>query len=106
MVSKLEVASVLDRLNGQIATPPGASRHVIEYIVENGLAMFREWPSGHWQVTEAGRYFRAEHYVDSGEDDDQGHRQTDKVTASRGPCQPGLLYVQCSLRPTTSRLNH
>lgn len=67
MVSKREVANALDRLNGRIRTPPGVAPEVIDFIRSNRLAVFHEWPTGCWEVTENGRYYRAEHYVDEEE---------------------------------------
>lgn len=44
------------RLNGQFATPMGMSS-VARELQDMGLMKFHEWPSGHWQITDAGRDF-------------------------------------------------
>lgn len=58
------VARRLAQLHGQIATPPGFPRDALAFIRENRLAVFHEWPSGHWSLTDAGRDFIAEHGED------------------------------------------
>ena len=55
------IAARLRQLSGQIATPPGFPRDVLAFIRENRLAKFHEWPSGHWNLTDTGRDFIAEH---------------------------------------------
>lgn len=55
------VATWLRRLPGQICTPLGMPREYVQYVQNNGLARFHEWPSGHWQVTCAGWDFCWEH---------------------------------------------
>lgn len=47
-------AYVLRRLHSQFCTPPGISRDEAREVRERGLAVFNEWPSGHWSITEAG----------------------------------------------------
>lgn len=34
---------------------------MVRHVQAEGLAVFREWPSGHWHVTENGQAFIAEH---------------------------------------------
>lgn len=51
----------LRRLSGQICTPPGFPTAELAKIKEQRLAVFHEWPSGHWSITDHGRDFLAEH---------------------------------------------
>lgn len=55
------VCRTLQRLSGQWCTPPGMPRDVVRHVEAEGLARFREWPSGHWTITERGLDFLAEH---------------------------------------------
>ena len=59
-VGRADVAYWLGRLPGQIASPPGMPPDCVRFILAHKLAVFHEWPSGHWQVTERGWEFRAE----------------------------------------------
>lgn len=54
------VCSTLRRLSGQSCTPPGTPADLVRHVQAEGLARFQEWPSGHWQITEAGSEFLAE----------------------------------------------
>ena len=56
-----EIRYTLNRLRGQCGTPPGMSREAVRYVQDERLAKFHEWPSGHWQITEQGGNWLAEH---------------------------------------------
>lgn len=53
-------AWLLGRLHGKICSDSTMDRDVLEFVQEKNLARFHEWPSGHWQVTNAGWDFREE----------------------------------------------
>ena len=54
------IAYWLGRLQGQACTPVGMPRALVTFVLTHKLAVFHEWPSGHWQVTESGWAFRNE----------------------------------------------
>ena len=54
------VCWTLRRLRGQWCTPPGHPRGLVDHVEAEGLARFREWPSGHWQITPKGLDLLAE----------------------------------------------
>jgi hypothetical protein len=51
------VAYWLRRLPREFVTPAGFPPEYRQFIRERRLAVFRQWPTGHWEVTEAGREF-------------------------------------------------
>lgn len=55
------VRNTLRHLHGQPCTPPGTDRGLVRYVQDEGMARFREWPSGHWQITEKGSNFIADY---------------------------------------------
>ena len=55
-----KIAATLRRCSGQFARPLGVSGDDVREAERRGLLRFHEWPSGHFQVTEAGRDFLAE----------------------------------------------
>lgn len=55
-----QIAFGLRRLNGQICTPWNFDERLLRKIVDENLARFSEWPSGHWSITERGRWFLSE----------------------------------------------
>ena len=63
------VCHVLRRLYGQPCTPPGTSRELVQHVQDQGLARFRAWPSGRWEVTPKGLAFLAENAEPACEED-------------------------------------
>ena len=59
------LARFLPRLSGQICTPPSIPGWAMTEIRSRRLAVFHEWPSGHWEITEAGRNLMAENSEDA-----------------------------------------
>lgn len=51
------IAATLRRCKGRPATPSGVSTSDVATAMERGLIQFREWPSGHFALTDAGRNF-------------------------------------------------
>ena len=54
------VANYLRRLKGQICPPSGFPKDYMDFIREQRLAVFKQWPSGHWSITDSGHDFLAE----------------------------------------------
>ena len=52
-----EIAATIKRVSGKVATPLGISMGALRAAQDAGYVKFREWPSGHWHVTDAGRNF-------------------------------------------------
>lgn len=51
----------LRRCKGQSSRPPGIGSDDVLEAQRQGLLRFNEWPSGHFEVTPAGREYLAEH---------------------------------------------
>lgn len=49
-----ELASIIRRCRGQFARPLGVSAKQEQAAIAAGVLRFCEWPSGHYEITEAG----------------------------------------------------
>lgn len=54
------LASTLRRCRGQYARPAGVTEADERACADRGLLKFYEWPSGHYQLTAAGKRFLAD----------------------------------------------
>lgn len=63
---ELRAAYLLNRLDGKLFTDGSMDREALGFIRERRLAVYHEWPSGHWQVTPAGWNFRNDVFAEEG----------------------------------------